>query len=384
MVVVFEFFGSEPIENVITCMNYKVDKVIYFGYHEAILSRKKTTSDFLRNYCGVGQTVFWEVSSNDLQSVINTMKKEIDREVNKNNDIFVDVTGGESLIFVAFGMLAEKYSIPMHMFDVMENRLIALSNVSIEDVAKKQSIKLDIDSFVALKGGSINYKMHKDNKDICDDIYIKDVDNLWGVVKRHIDTWNPFSDVMRYYLKPDDELNVEYDKKVTIEKICSSPNNLREEEFNIILGELADIGLINRLDYSGINYKFSYKNDEIKALIWEGGSVLEIYTCQKYTQDADECKAGLHIDWDCIVQDTGEDVVNEIDVLSIKNNIPEFISCKSGRMGKKQAMNALYELETIRKRFGGKYAKITLVTTQPLSRVSLLRAKEMKIDVQTI
>lgn len=29
MVVNFEFIGEEPIENIITCMNFKIDKVVH-------------------------------------------------------------------------------------------------------------------------------------------------------------------------------------------------------------------------------------------------------------------------------------------------------------------------------------------------------------------
>lgn len=47
MVVNFEFLGGEPIENTITCMNFKVDKVVFFGYHEEILLQKDRTEKFL-------------------------------------------------------------------------------------------------------------------------------------------------------------------------------------------------------------------------------------------------------------------------------------------------------------------------------------------------
>ena len=45
---------------------------------------------------------------------------------------------------------------------------------------------------------------------------------------------------------------------------------------------------------------------------------------------------------------------------------------------------ALYELETVAKRFGGKYAKKVVATAQPISPGHLQRAKEMGIEVRVM
>ena len=77
MVVNFEFLGGEPIENLITCMNFRIDKVVFFGYHEVIEKQKTRTDRFLKKYCGVQKVVFHSLSHNDLQSTLSTMRKEI-------------------------------------------------------------------------------------------------------------------------------------------------------------------------------------------------------------------------------------------------------------------------------------------------------------------
>ena len=53
MVTVFEFLGSEQIENVITCMNFNVDRVVYFGYQDEIIIQRETLNKYLRKYCDV-------------------------------------------------------------------------------------------------------------------------------------------------------------------------------------------------------------------------------------------------------------------------------------------------------------------------------------------
>mgnify|MGYP003296712953 CR=1 FL=1 len=66
----------------------------------------------------------------------------------------------------------------------------------------------------------------------------------------------------------------------------------------------------------------------------------------------------------------------------LKGNVPTFMSCKSGKMDSKQVLHALYELDTIAKRFGGIYAKKVLVTTRSFSDVYMERAAEMEIEVR--
>ena len=92
--------------------------------------------------------------------------------------------------------------------------------------------------------------------------------------------------------------------------------------------------------------------------------------------------AGVHLDWDGTLHNrAGEDVLNEIDVLSVKDNQINFISCKTGRLGSGQSLYALYELQTIAERFGGKYACKKLVVFHPLNEIYLQRAEEMGIEV---
>jgi hypothetical protein len=75
-------------------------------------------------------------------------------------------------------------------------------------------------------------------------------------------------------------------------------------------------------------------------------------------------------------------VLNEIDVLTLKGNIPTFISCKTGKMGPSNTLHALYELQTVAERFGGKYEKKVLVTSRMPAEVYITRAEEMEIKIE--
>ena len=50
MIVNIEFLDVEPIENLVTCLNYKVDKVVFFGYEDVIIKSREHTERFLKKY----------------------------------------------------------------------------------------------------------------------------------------------------------------------------------------------------------------------------------------------------------------------------------------------------------------------------------------------
>ena len=53
-------------------------------------------------------------------------------------------------------------------------------------------------------------------------------------------------------------------------------------------------------------------------------------------------------------------------------------------MGPQQTLHALYELDTVAKRFGGKYAKKVLVSANEIGPVYKERAAEMGIEVRKV
>jgi len=111
------------------------------------------------------------------------------------------------------------------------------------------------------------------------------------------------------------------------------------------------------------------------------GSILEMYTFLKELEDdeVNDCRVGVHIDWDGEIHAASdEDVLNEIDVISMKNNQPTFISCKIGNVDQM----ALYELDAVASRFGGRSVKKALSVAKEVSQSHQLRAKEMGIDIR--
>ena len=149
-----------------------------------------------------------------------------------------------------------------------------------------------------------------------------------------------------------------------------------------MLRELADCGILKDLQIDEDYYSFSFRTFKIRDCVWESGCILELHTYLVEREHSDDCMAGVHLDWDGALHSrTGEDVLNEIDVLSVKGNLITFISCKTGKLGSSQSLYALYELQTVAERFGGRYARKKLVLFHPLNEIYMQRAEEMGIQV---
>ena len=417
MVVVFEFLSREPIENVITAMNFQVDKLVFFGNHEDIISQKERTENFLRKYCAVQSIVFLPLSGSNLQSVLQTMRKEIESELSKNAKLFFDITGGESLMLVAFGMLSREYETPMHMYDIYKGKLLELNaeslhydernteainkdnrnaddsalaspnekqHLSISSIATKRPVPMTLDKLIEMHGGVINYKLQKDIKDVPDEESREDILKIWKVMKLHSEHWNPFSEFLKENMSPDDEGRVYRKESTVLKALADSSNKLKSaHKFYQIMEDLARAGAILDLKHSEGKYQFRFKNKSIKGYLWDGGSILELYSYLQEKANSDECRVGVHLDWDGVLEGpSGIDVLNEIDVLSLQGYIPSFISCKSGKLSPQQCLHALYELDTVANRFGGEYAKKRLVVTSEINEVYQERALEMGIELK--
>ena len=146
---------------------------------------------------------------------------------------------------------------------------------------------------------------------------------------------------------------------------------------------------------------FRFKSDSIKHIVTKTGNILELHVYEVASRNpkifTDEI-IGAMIDWNGDKTEDEKieyknqyekymnatyDTINEIDVILMRSCVPIFISCKSG----KASSNSLHELETVTKRFGGKYACKALAMAMPCDSSSSgtsffkQRAKEMHIWV---
>lgn len=384
MNVNFEFFDKEPIENLITCLNYKMDKVIFFG-HSDLMNRERieNTRNSLKSICGITDVKFVEMSKSNLYRVIEVLEKEIQTEKNRGSNCFFDLTGGEGLILVAMGILSTRFQTPMHQYDVWKNELNTFNNrefPGIEELAEPRKIQLTLDDVIAMWGGSINYRQQKVVKSQMDDpVFVEDFQKLWSVAVKDSRRWNGLSGVFKKLLnKEDEDLNVIVSRKELIRAVQQS-SGITYKQTELMIMELGKVGILENVWSSQEAIGYKYKNAVLKECLLDAGCALELHAYYEKAQDEryTDCRVGVHIDWDGDTTGPELDVENEIDVLALEGYIPVFASCKNGKVNQM----ALYELETVARRFGGRYVRREMIAGQRMTEGYEARAEEMGIQV---
>lgn len=385
MIVNVELFDKNPLENVMTCLNYRIDRIIYFGYGRMMEEKGKCVERFLKKKCHVREVEFCPVLKDDLRGILKTISGCIEREKAAGNQVFFDLTGGADLILAAFGILAGEHRFSVHTYDVFKNEMREYGSKGaalLSETAKAQEVKLDLDDFISLYGGVINYRMHKDFKANLDRESERDVVSTWKLFEKYHTKWVHYAALFRKYI-PDEKLAVTVPEKTLIGELKKSRRIANVGVFHRFLDDCRNAGLLLDVSRNDGVYHFRYKNPTVRNYFWDSGSILEMYTflLESQKENCSDCRVGVHIDWDGQMNGSqGIDVLNEIDIMSISNNIPTFISCKIGNVDQM----ALYELEAVANRFGGKYARKVLAVARDVSPGHMQRAREMGIEIRKI
>lgn len=384
MNVNFEIMSDDLLENVIACMNYKIDRVIVFSLKK---SDEIVLKNFLLKYCGVKEVCFYFFEENDIEVCVEKIHNIISNEMIVNNKCFFDLTGSNNILSMIFGMLSNKLDIPIYTYDIINNNVINLNKIAKDQLQniKKENIKpFTINMLIELRGGKINFNLQKNTKKKNCVSFFEDIDCIYEIAKENYKYWNLFSNFLGFLFKNEEKLIVNKSKNVIFQSFdLINIDKKMLSIFNSILEQLSEKKIIYKIDDFIDGYNFSIKNLFIKDCLLEGGCILELHTYIEEIKKGKECMIGAHIDWDGIIhKKNGIDVINEIDVISLDKNVLTFISCKTGKLGSQQSLHSLYELETVAKRFGGKYVKKVLVSFQEMGNVYKNRAKEMKIELR--
>ncbi len=380
-----EFFDVEPIENLVTCLNYKMDKVIYFGYSDDMTEhRKKVTKKSLRKICGLENVEFVEICRNNLDKIVDSVEKVIKTEHESGNQCFFELTGGEELELVAMGILSARYNLPMHRFDMSVGKVQVLNENNgrtIDTLVEKRKIELTLDEIIEMHGGAIDYKEASfSREELVVPGFEEDALAMWNFVSKNNKQWNCISSVFKGCAGYEEEFT-----KVAIweKKLHSLATNTQGvgsfEVFKRYFDKFVSMGILVNVERVGGKLTFEYKSGAIKECIVEAGTLLELYTYfrLKNSKKYSDYRIGVNLNWDGEVDSRDDGVENEVDVMVLDGYIPTFISCKNGKV----TQMALYELETVANRFGGKYAKKVMIASQGLTEGYTKRAIEMGIDL---
>ena len=102
-----------------------------------------------------------------MDAVVEVMRSAIRKEREQGNECYFDVTGGEGLALLAFGIISRELQVPMHMYDVEKDELREFDKDYAERISKnvsEQHIRLNLDKIVEMHGGVVSYKHNKGYK----------------------------------------------------------------------------------------------------------------------------------------------------------------------------------------------------------------------------
>ena len=379
-----EIFDGCQIENVVAGLRFRPEKIIFIGYKNVVRDDKKRAIESLFRQKSIDVDIEYEIVSRfDYNLVVERLNDILDR----SNGAFFDITGGKDMILTAIGEVAHVRSVPVIQLNVITGQFIPVKNC--EHIIDFPKSSLTISECVAVNGCSVMHNYSEDFPWDFNDEFKKDIEIMWSLCKRNCGLWNRESLVFESFEK--------YGSIDSTLLVKANLKYMKEHNADILLVKsFIDYLLKNHLisDYKndGETVEFRYKNPQIRSAISKAGNILELYTyvlINEISQENplwyDDIDIGVYIDWDGVIHSDEErcyDTKNEIDILLTRDLVPVFISCKNGEIHKE----ALYELETVADRFGGRYARKFLVasyisTNEESRKYIIQRAKDMNINL---
>ena len=386
MNVDIEFFSENPMDNVLSCMKFVFQKVIFFGYTQEDMDRAATSTvaAFLKSQnINVKQIAFVALPEGKLEVIEKELGRIVSAEIQAGNKCYIDLTGGEELALAAAGVVSDKYNIPMHEIDLAEDEVRIQSCPEAYEQLPKRDYRLSIEEYLNLHEGVIEWRLQKSkNKKYNDEAHKNRIIELNHFMESEKKRWNRLSQGLAFICSKQDGLICGGKKKLagaarvagmTVPVFIDKLKKMKEQ--NILRSFIYEDGIVNLEFYS----------DEERGILCDPGAILEHITYWQVMEDREvnDCAIGYHVNWigdgdpDSIYE-LGPDVINEIDIIYMKKNIPTFISCKNNMVYMNQP---LYELETVADRFGGKLVHKVLVAKGGISDATARRAKEMDIEV---
>lgn len=368
-----ELYSDEPLENIMAMLKYEPEKIIFLGHKDNMITKKINDLKQFRKMKKLRTELeFIELPKDDLDAAI-MMLTEIIRD---NPGVRFELTGGSELILIALGCIAARMNISKLRIDPFTGKEIDINGSSVTTSDYKFAI--GIAEEIVLHGGALTPQTGSYSEWRFTPQFREDIRIMWDLCAKYRQDWNRHCARIEELMKNNlagNEGWYEFHK-----------NPLGDSIY--FLRDLLEIDMIKDYSETGKKVRFRYKNNMIKKIIAKAGNMLELHVYEVATRENyyfSDAIIGANIDWDGELHDInnpGYDTMNEIDVILMKGVCPIFISCKSGKAGGL----ALHELETVSRKFAGKYARKALILARKCdssqgTKYFLQRARDMHIWV---
>ena len=351
-----ELFDICQLENVIAGLKLKPERIIYIGAKGLMSKRKqKAIENFYKKKGVTSQIQFEPLEKYELDEAVKLINKILDN----NEDCRFDLTGGDWLTNTALGLVSAVRPVKLFRFDVKKSRFVNVLNCGNSIQMKKSMVT--IDEALELNCAS-RVKTTFDTRWDITEAFKRDIDRAWNAVCDNYEDWNGHTNALNFFLRRAEEI-----------KPCHYQYLGDTADFKLnenIMKALEAYGLITDYEFTENKLSFKFKNCQVRELLNKAGNPLELvcYTLlrelkENFPDAYSDVAVGVNVDWDGEIHseyDAIKDTRNEIDVMVMTGVKPVFISCKNCTVKKE----ALYELSTAAKHYGGKYASMVLVSTK--------------------
>lgn len=386
---IIESFEKAPIENLISVLTSKPKKVIYLGDVSQMKAAMVVYERILREKGIKTEIVLKGIQKNNLPNILHVLAEIVEAE----EECLLDITGGEDLVLLAFGMIYERYKntkpVKMQRFNINTGRII---DCDLDDeVSFEGTFSMNVKELISVYGGVV---MPENPQPMVENA-MEEVDKVWELARTDSTSWNKsISNLKEFERKGntiEDDLRMHLDLRGAKDLI--GEYYLKYKAVEKLLKEFYRERLIEHLSIEHDVISYKYKNLFVKRCLNKAGDALEMKCLfeamnleHKGKPYFNDCYVGVVIDWDGIIhplEENWKDTTNEIDVILMKGLIPTFVSCKHGKIGEEE----LYKLNTVATRFGGKYAKKMLIATHlekesaSSMKAYMQRAKDMNIQL---
>lgn len=362
------FYDEDPLDNAGDLLYFLPERCVFIG-NDAVMTKrhKRALQDFvLRRELPI-RLEFRSLPAGDIEQALCLLRELI---MDYPDSIF-DVTGGTELLLSAAGIIAGNYDIPMYQRKSKSGQILWQYGCEVEP----GEAALTVREVVELHAGAIPQSVFFTQAELTDALW-EDVSALWEIAKEDPLGWNNTCEALSALAK---DAAQEDPLQAVVESQVEQKAFYRIHE-TIFAGLLLE-GYILDFDDSWGGISFRFRDIHTRQILTKAGTLLELYTCMAANWATDRA-TGLLLDWDGKLLDGEIETRNELDVMLTEGITPICISCKNGSCSKE----ALYELETVGRRFAGRYAKKILVASyidqNENARKSLeQRARDMKITL---
>ena len=314
---VVEFFDKVSIDNVISCITMKPEKIIFIGETRPMKQQQEAYRRFTLKQGIEVEFEYKPINKNSIGNIVQMLEAILESE----SEVVFDLTGGEDLVLVAMGIVYQKYkdekNIQMHRFSVSSGVITDCDNDGIVPITEQPCLTVE-DNIMLYGGAIVPFNGEKGTyRWELDDEFVLDIQVLWGICKKDPRLWNSQLMTLSYMAKQsiceDNPLRIHSSKNYV--KSAMEANKQNFVWIKNMMKTFERYGFINGLDDENDIVSFSFKNEQIRQCLTKAGTLLELMVYYYSTSAVDkhgnkrynDSAIGVYIDWDASLHDISDE-----------------------------------------------------------------------------